>query len=446
MEFGTTSLADLSESVEGAHAYVRAACDLKEQRWTLRTAWVVVGAQPPNWRAERWSYEHLVLTGAEMPARSLMTAFATEREGVLAIGDLHVRVPRAADPRWQHKPSRAQPDVSRLPWPTVDYEIGRQDVNAPASASEFQIGQDCPSFPDDAGAIRAFFHREFSSIGAPAVSTYPLAMMRVVQAEAWIHRVRVTPTRIDVFVRGDHRQTSRVEVNGSTLQTWKAVGPSGRVRIALRHGLPDDAWLYLTRGHEWLDYRALGPRLSGARDLAARGVEVELASDPEGRARALIAQGEGPRVEFKRALPESTPERLRPVLKTVAAFASGDGGDVVFGMDADEATAVGIDLGLDLQSRDRLGDLIRRYVVPTPEFEAQPVTLDGKSLLVLSIRGGQNTPYGLQLGLDRSVEYFVRRGASTFPATQAEVRASVVASLPQPAQPLSPIAGWLPGP
>jgi hypothetical protein len=444
MEFGTRSLADLTASVEGTQAYVRAACDLKEQRWTLRTAYVVIGAKPPNWRAERWPYEHLVLTSSEMRAGSFLTAFDAERGGVLTFGDLHVHVPRASDARWQHKPSRAQHDVSPLPWPTIDYEIDRQDVSGPVSPSEFQIGQDWPSFPDDATAIRAFFHGNFSSVGSPAASTYQLATVRVAQLGAWFHRVRATPTHLDVYTRGDARQGTRVEISGSTLQTWKSVGRSGRVRITLSRGLPDDAWLYLTRGHEWLDYRPLGPRLSGARDLAAGGVAVELASDPEARARALIAQGEGPRIEFKRALPESTPERLRPVLKTVAAFASGDGGDMVFGVDADEATVIGIDAATDLESRDRLGQLIRRYVVPTPEFEAMPVKLDGKALIVLSVRGGQDTPYGLQWHPDRSVEYFVRRGASTFHATQAEVRASVIASLPQPAQSLSPIAGWLP--
>ena len=400
---------------------------------TLRTACAVTGAKPPKWKEERWQYQRLLLATSETPTRAFLAAFDTEGEGLLRISGLEARVPSVGvQASWRHKPSRAQHDATPLPWPTIDFEISRRDVNAPTSPSAFQIGDNCPSLPDDASAIRAFFHGDFSTIGAPATGSYPLAIVRVVQVEAWIERVRVTPTHLDVLVRGDQPRGARLEVNGSTLPTSKTVGRSGRVRIALRRGLPDDAWLYLSRGHDWLDYRALGPRLPGARDLAARGVEVEPPTDPEGRVRTLIAQGEGPRVEFKRTLPDPTAGPPRNVMKTVAAFANGDGGDLLFGIDADEVTTIGIDVGAGLRARDHLGDLIRRYVVPTPDFEAQSVTVDGKPLIVLSIRRGGNAPYGLQLGPDRNVEYFVRRGASTFPATQSEVRASVLASLPQP--------------
>jgi Schlafen, AlbA_2 len=79
-----------------------------------------------------------------------------------------------------------------------------------------------------------------------------------------------------------------------------------------------------------------------ARGCRAHGIsrlEVSKSScppEPEGRVRALITQGEGPSVKFKRALPTSTAGSLRKIMKTIAAFANADGGDLLFGIDPDE--------------------------------------------------------------------------------------------------------------
>jgi hypothetical protein len=51
-------------------------------------------------------------------------------------------------------------------------------------------------------------------------------------------------------------------------------------------------------------------------------------------------RGRGPQVEYKQRLPE-TSEQKRKVLKTVAAFVTGDEGILVFGMDPDELTVAG---------------------------------------------------------------------------------------------------------
>lgn len=78
---------------------------------------------------------------------------------------------------------------------------------------------------------------------------------------------------------------------------------------------------------------------------------------PQTNVEALLAAGEGPVVEFKRQLPESA-EQKRKVLKTVAAFATGDGGTVVFGMDPDELTVTGLSAGDPKKLRDQLYDLV----------------------------------------------------------------------------------------
>jgi Putative DNA-binding domain len=75
-------------------------------------------------------------------------------------------------------------------------------------------------------------------------------------------------------------------------------------------------------------------------------VDIELPDDPEAEIQALLSQGEGQQIEFKRQLPQDTTESKRTVFKTVAAFANGYGGNMVFGIEKDEATVCGLD-GID---------------------------------------------------------------------------------------------------
>jgi hypothetical protein len=204
-----------------------------------------------------------------------------------------------------------------------------------------------------------------------------MGRVRAVRTDAWLRRIRISPTSLDVWVAGEARDGARVEVNSADWRASKPVGKTGRVRFRLPRGLPDDAFLYLNRGRDWLDYRALGSRLYGSPDLGSQGVEVEIPDDPQTEIEALLSRGEGPYIEYKRQLPDNTTESKRKVLKTIAAFANGEGGHVVFGMDPDELTVHGLgDQPLQI-ARDRLGNLIRAMSCPpTPRttFALRPST------------------------------------------------------------------------
>jgi len=246
-----------------------------------------------------------------------------------------------------------------------------------------------------------------------------LARIRVAQQGAWLRRITVGVTAIDVRVGGSDRDGARVELNSSTLQVGKRVGKTGRVRIPLPAGLPDDAWLYLSRDRRWLDYRALGLDVAGPADT---GIDIDLSDDPVTEIRALLSVGEGPHREYKRQLPDKALESKRKVLKTVAAFANQDGGNIIFGMDPDEVTLVGVE-GDPQDVRDRLGNLIHGNVVPPdPDYIIRSVQVDGKLVVVLEVRASPGRPYGLQFQ-DKPVEFYIRRGGSTYPASQSEVRA-----------------------
>jgi hypothetical protein len=255
-------------------------------------------------------------------------------------------------------------------------------------------------------------------------------VIRIADTAAWLHRVTIHSTHLDVHVRGTETAGTIIEVNSASLRESKPVGKTGRIRFGLPAGLPDDAWLFLKSDLSLLDYRVLGHKLASVNELRESGVRIVLPDDPDTEIQAVLAAGEGVDVEYKRELPRDNIESKRKVLKTVAAFANSGGGDVVFGVDPDEVTIVGLAPGeVGVPARDRLGHLVHAIVVPTPEFEVKHFAIDGKELVVLRVARGQSGPYGLRFG-QAPPEFYVRRGSSTYPASQTDIR-SVALSQPE---------------
>jgi Schlafen, AlbA_2 len=120
----------------------------------------------------------------------------------------------------------------------------------------------------------------------------------------------------------------------------------------LPDGLPNEAWLSLKRGAEWIDFRSLG----GWGGYRSPDIQVDLPEAPGAELSRLAAQGEGTHLEYKEKLPGTTSEK-RTVFKTIVAFANGAGGTMLFGVRDDGAIA-GLSGDLAVQRR-RLSDLIR---------------------------------------------------------------------------------------
>ena len=59
---------------------------------------------------------------------------------------------------------------------------------------------------------------------------------------------------------------------------------------------------------------------------------------------------------------------------------------------------------------------------PQPNCRPELCKLKGKDVIALFIEEGSLPPYGLDAAKPR---FYIRRGATTFPATQAEIRAFV---------------------
>lgn len=136
---------------------------------------------------------------------------------------------------------------------------------------------------------------------------------------------------------------------------------------------------------------------------------------------AVVAAGEGPAVEFKRE-PPGPGEARRRVARTVAAFANGAGGTVLFGIE-DDGTSSGLTPADASQpTLDGITNWIRNLVVPVPEFTVtahEAPTGTGK-VIALTVTAGALPPYGVEPSNPR---YYIRRGATTFPASADQVRA-----------------------
>ena len=431
---GQGTLSDLQDVLSASEQKVFVRAALHSGRRAVRYLDVTVGAptEPPGWEPEVWKYESASFIAASAPSRALASALDPFDAQVLPLGNLALTLPvPSGQLTWQHKPGRARFDSVVFPWPTVIFEL--HEPGGPGgqqSPPGFLIGDDCPSFPSYDAAFRAFFYGDFSRpAGAHVPSSF--ATVRVVDGRAWLDRVRITPVSLEVRLGGSAVAGTRVELNSETYRCDARATEAGQVTLPLPDGLPPGAWLYLSRDGKWLDYRAIGDYTAAA-DLARAGVDVDVLEDPESEIQALLSQGEGLQVEFKRQLPGDSAESKRTVFKTVAAFANGYGGSIVFGVESDEATVCGLD-GIDpVAERDRLAQLARSIVTPAPEATARVYEYDGKTLLVLAVSRGASPPYGISVPgkQGKPVEFYVRRDATTFPARADELRNAVLAAAP----------------
>lgn len=114
----------------------------------------------------------------------------------------------------------------------------------------------------------------------------------------------------------------------------------------------------------------------------------------------LIA--EATECDFKVALEKRKPKSW---LKSVSAFANGIGGTLFFGID-DNKTIVGLD---DAQGdAEAISCLIKERITPVPSFVLTPELENDKTVLVLSVSSGRNTPYYYKA--DGIMEAFIRIG------------------------------------
>jgi Putative DNA-binding domain len=387
-------------------------------------AHAVVGPRPPFWDENRWRYEVCTFLAVRTTSHRLADALDT---GELVVGS--VRGIFALSPgdqyQWRRDPSFARFERLGIPWPTVLYELslsGLQNTRLP----EPLIGQGSttPSFRLAGAAYGAFFFNEFQATPTthPALGRVEL---RIIDTRARFRRVRSRPGALDVFLDGDAVKGATLELNGPTYRRRSRLSGTGPVWWPLPPGAMDDAWIWLKRGSDWLDYRAPiswgGPRGPDDEQI------LDSSDDPVAEVTALASQGEGQHLEYKETLPapgggttRAEQNARRTAFKDIVAFANGGGGRVLFGV-TDQGEIVGLD-GPASKLRDRLSELVRSRVFPSPPHQIYSRTVDEKLVLVLEVDPNERILYSLLIDASKP-EYYIRREGTTYPARADEIAA-----------------------
>lgn len=426
MEVGNTSIVDVRQQLgrSAPRVWVRALLVPEPGGQPLRLlyAQALIGPRPPGWVEETWRYEQGTFVATSQSARGFLSRLRPGRATELTLGDLVATVSiRQGSFGWRHHPSRTQHDQLQLEWPSLEFEPGIDGVESRAYAlqSGFLVGfGDVPSFPAFAGAFNAFFFGNYSVTGSnnPILDRLDI---RLLDQRARFRRVHVRATAVDVWLGGRGLAGLTLELNGATYRTAVPITKPGRLTLPLPSGLPSDAWLWLKRDGQWLDYRSLG----GWTAYRSSDVTFETTVDPEAEVTALANQGEGEQLEYKIKLPDTRDEK-RATYKTVAAFANGGGGTLIFGVSDGDGIA-GLPGHLP-QQRRRLTDMLHAMIRPQPQFRIAAYTISGRNLLVLRVPPNNGQVYALTLDTERP-EYYVRRDGTTFPANPEELT-QIVAS------------------
>ena len=113
-------------------------------------------------------------------------------------------------------------------------------------------------------------------------------------------------------------------------------------------------------------------------------------------------------------------KRPKSWLKSVSAFANGEGGILIFGINDDEIVGLA-----DAESdAERISEEIKTKLDPVPIINLEYKEIDGKKLILLHVYPGQETPY-YYIG-DKQRLAFVRIGNESVTADRIQLKALVL--------------------
>lgn len=395
-----------------------------EGRRVLQAMMVDAPAQPQASFVH--DYGHVAFVGGAV-AGSRVSSWLLRLKG--RAGGFGFVIPKLQETAYSHTyPSNTRRDLFlAVPQP---FSIHRVSISERASYphdSEPLVKDGHPAFPSLAAAAYMLM---YGLQHEPGQGVPEDIAVRVSHTEAWIELVRLRLNDVSVTVAGTRVGGTRLEVGAGPHDRFEVkLRKAGVRRFTFSHGVPQRLFVILSRGDRWLDYRNLD--LRGNRAAAEDDVVIEPADDCE-QIEGLILQGESETREFKR---EISNDKKTTFLKTVAGFANVRGGVIIFGV-ADETGEIAGVAGDVNKEKVRIINMIRDTVVPQPTMRITSCRLKGKQVIALFVEEGDSPPYGLYP--DKPV-YYIRRGATTFPATQAEVRAFALKNA-------SPPANYLTGP
>ncbi|MFE2424916.1 helix-turn-helix domain-containing protein [Streptomyces hokutonensis] len=391
---------------ERAAVNVRLALVADEQQWQLHHGQVTFEDEAPLtervWRYSTASFLELRLPGP--------TVAALLRGDEQDIHGLQVVAPGPPTSSASSSRLRGQEEWGRVttPWPRTEWTINR-DSNTPQPGYDLLVG-DGPSFLNFDQALSAFLYQRPHDSNAGRSDLWRIVLP---QRAGWLSQITIGPDLLTAVVDGEALDGAVLELSGAADSERQSVDGAGTYRFALPNGLAHDSLLMLRHEDQSLDWRSF-PALTYGR---ARDASV-LWEQPGPELELLLANGEGKYLECKREVPEG--ESRKKMLKTIAAFASQDGGTVLIGV-RDDLQIVGLPEKptVDKQELQVVG-MIRDSVEPAPPYKSRLIDHDGKKVLVIEVSGGGQM-YAYREG--QRAEFYVRVGPNTVPARHHEIAA-----------------------
>jgi hypothetical protein len=369
-------------------AWVRAVARPEETgKQMLLFAQATIGSQPEEWPTSNWVYEQCIFCSGGMPAPEFGELLRAGTETSLSIGgvDAHFELANSSF-SWQRKPSRAQYDELPLPWPKVIYQpsFAQRNVYAPPA---YLVGEDdTPTFPLFGAAFGAFFFGDYRLTGTRNPQLGELSIC-VVDQRSWIERVDQNGTRIAITLGGDGLAGTVLEFNSAEFhKTFRPDSPGQQIVDLPSESTPPDAWVWLKRGADWLDYRNLqrwGGYVSPDVTIGVEEVTIELSGSNVLRSTPVAPSGpalwlrERASEYAKRAMTEYVSSNLHDFF----LFAG---------------------LGIELALKSRLAEQNPAFLAPDGRF-ASAIALSNASEDIARLPSGTRTVGG-RVALDRYVQ------------------------------------------
>ena len=109
-------------------------------------------------------------------------------------------------------------------------------------------------------------------------------------------------------------------------------------------------------------------------------------------ARDALFSGESKNIEYKITLPDKSEKYM----KTIVAFANTQGGKLIVGIDDKTHEIVGVANEILFQLMDGIANAISDSCMPQIIPDIEPQTIDGKTVIIVSVEAGKNRPYYLK--------------------------------------------------
>lgn len=302
-------------------------------------------------------------------------------------------------------------------YPFSTYRIGFTERDDRLKEFDPLISPGLPSF----GSIKAaVFHYLYDRDSERDLSFENEFLLQLHNKECWIDKIYLQPNSITVSVKGNNVRGSRLEARVGREHFETRLQKPGRNVFLLANGLSDKLWIVASKKDRWLDYHETNLKY---RSYSTNNEDLVVAYlDKQLELESIIARGEGETTEFKVQVPES--KDSHKLVRTVSAFANGDGGVVVVGVEDDTGRIIGIKGSIN-KEKDRLTQIVRDNLTHQPPIKIHSQELNGAVLLVVEITKGSSPPYGINRSDPR---YYVRRGATTVPASPDEIQVLIRAS------------------